>query len=405
MANKRKASQAGSGLKEADTVKINQVVKRASEGANRYAVGEVERYDQKNEMFKRPRWDPSVEYCAKFYGVFMPREDKPGYTLLDLAFKNAAWWLELGFAKGVLGGKEGLFAWDAKQWGETKPPTGLKLKVDDPVKMAKVVKKVARYFGASLVGICELDRRWVYSYSYHMQTKEHAPVEIPEECKYAIATAVEMDYEAMRTSPALTQGAATGLGYSEEAFTAGLLAQFIRALGYQGIPQGNDTSCSIPVAIDAGLGELSRSGQLITPEFGPRVRVSKVFTDMPLVSDNPIEFGVWEFCRKCEKCAIHCPSQAIIYGEPTEEIHNISNRKGLLRWPINAEKCFAFWAAQGGSCANCIRVCPFNKPPGRLHSWVRWGVQHTRWLDSLFVRADDLLGYGKQISNDEFWRK
>jgi epoxyqueuosine reductase len=390
-------------LKPATLEKIGLVPKSVSKGAGRYVVGEVAQYDQKNEMFKRPRWDSSVENCAKFYGVAMPEEDKPGYTLLDLAFKNAAWWLELGFAKGILGGKEGLFAWDAKQWGETKPPTGLKLTVDDPVRMTGIVKKVARFFRASLVGVCELDRRWIYSSSYHMVTKEHEPVVIPEDCKYAIVTAVEMDYEALKTSPAYPQGAATGLGYSEEAFTAGLLAQFIRALGYKAIPQGNDTSCSIPIAIDAGLGELSRSGLLITPEFGPRVRVSKVFTDLPLVPDKPIEFGVWDFCRKCRKCATYCPAQAIIYGEPTEEIHNISNREGLLRWPINAEKCFAFWAAQGGSCANCVRVCPFNKPPGWLHNRVRWGLKHTRWLDSLFVRADDLLGYGKQLKGSEYW--
>ena len=71
-----------------------------------------------------------------------------------------------------------------------------------------------------------------------MQTKEHAPVEIPQEFTYAIATAVEMDYDGISTSPAYPQGAATGLGYPEEAFTAGLLAQFIRGLGYEAITQG-----------------------------------------------------------------------------------------------------------------------------------------------------------------------
>lgn len=397
--------QVTSELKQASPDKINSVSKRASEGANRYVVGEVELFDQKNEMYKRPRWDPSVEFGTKYYGIVMPKEDKPGYTLLDMALKNAAWWLELVFAQSILGGKVGLLAWDTKQWGDSKPPTGLKLSIDDPAKMTKRVKKAARFFGADLVGVCELDKRWIYSNSYHMQTKEYAPVVIPDEFKYAIVTAVEMDYDALRTSPAYPQGAATGLGYSEEAFTAGLLAQFVRALGYKAIPQGNDTSCSIPLAIDAGLGELSRSGQLITPKFGPRVRISKVFTDLPLVTDKPIEFGVWEFCRKCEKCASNCPGQAILYGEPTTEVHNISNRQGLLRWPINAEKCLAFWAAQGGSCANCIRVCPFNKPPGWLHSSVRWGVKYTRWLDSLFIWVDDFLGYGKQIKADEFWNK
>ncbi|GAG47254.1 unnamed protein product, partial [marine sediment metagenome] len=87
-----------SGLKPANPDKIDSVPKRTMEGAARYVVGKAERYDQKNEMFKRPRWDPSVEFGKKFYGVAMPKEDRPGYTLLDLAFKNAAWWLELGFA-------------------------------------------------------------------------------------------------------------------------------------------------------------------------------------------------------------------------------------------------------------------------------------------------------------------
>ncbi len=398
-----KGNKANSELKPTSPDKIKSVPKRASEGAGRYVVGEVERFDQKSEMFKRPRWDESVAYGQKYYGIVEPNEDKSGYTLLDMAFKNAAWWLELVFAQGILGGKVGLFAWDAKQWGDSRPPKGLKMAVDDPERMSSHVKKAAKFFGASLVGICELDRRWIYSHSYHMQTKEHAPVEIPEDCRYAIVTAVEMDYEALKTSPAWPQGAATGLGYSHEAFTGGLLAQFIRSLGYKAIPQGNDTSCSIPIAIDAGLGELSRSGQLITPEFGPRVRISKVFTDLPLVPDEPIEFGVWDFCRKCRKCAEACPGQAIMHGEPTEEIHNMSNRKGLLRWPINAEKCMAFWASQGGSCANCIRVCPFNKTPGWLHTSVKWGVKHARWLDPLFIWGDDLFGYGKQISADKFW--
>lgn len=375
----------------------------AAKGASRYVVGEVQRFDQKNEMFKRPRWDESVAFGTEFYQGHMPREDKPGYTLKDLFFANTAWWLELGFARGILGGKEGLLAWDAKQWGETKPPKGLKLTVDDPAKMTKVIKKAARFFGASLVGICQLDKRWVYSHSFHMVTKEREPIEIPEECKYAIAIAVEMDYEAIQSSPTQVGDAATGMGYSKMAFTAGFLAQYIRGLGWKGIPMGNDTSLSIPIAVDAGLGELSRAGLLITRELGPRLRLSKVFTDLPLVVDSPVEFGVWDFCMKCKKCAQNCPGQAIEYGEPSDKVHNISNNSGLFRWPVNAEKCLGFWARNGGGCLNCIRVCPFNKPPGWLHSSVRWGVEHTRWLDSLFVRMDNLLGYGKQVNAEHFW--
>lgn len=92
-----------------------------------------------------------------------------------------------------------------------------------------------------------------------------------------------------------------------------------------------------------------------------------------------------------------------MHGRPTTKINNICNREGLLRWPIDAEKCFGFMARTGSDCGACIRVCPFNKLSGVLHDWVRWGVKNTRWLDSLFVNTDDLLGYGKQAKVEQFW--
>jgi reductive dehalogenase len=280
----------------------------------------------------------------------------------------------------------------------------LKLTVDDPVQMTRVIKKAAKFLGASLTGIGELDRRWVYSHRYAALTGEHEPIEIPPEYKYAIVMAFEMDYEAVQCSPSQVGGASGGMGYSTMAFTAYSVAHYIRCLGYKAIPTGNDTSCSIPLAIDAGLGELSRIGILITEEFGPRVRLSKVFTDLPLVPDTPIEFGVWDFCRRCEKCARLCPSQAIMYGQPTEEVHDVSNRLGLLRWPVNAPKCLGYWAANGGGCSSCIRVCPFNKPSGWMHRQVRWGVKNTPWLNPFFIKMDDLLGYGQRLKTEQFWQ-
>lgn len=50
----------------------------------------------------------------------------------------------------------------------------------------------------------------------------------------------------------------------------------------------NDTALAIPYAIKAGLGEYGRHGLLITPEYGPRVRIGKIFTDMPLAHDVPV---------------------------------------------------------------------------------------------------------------------
>jgi reductive dehalogenase len=368
-------------------------------------VDQVEPFDQKNEMFCRPLWDEKVLDLGKqFYMAEVPPRNKPGYRLKDQAMVNAAWHLENTFAQGVAGGRMGMYAWDWEQIYEyPRVPPGLKIDGSNPRAATRDIKKAAGFFGASLVGVCELDRDWVYSAAFPLSDPKPAPNDLPDDYRFAIALAIEMDYDAIRCSPASPSSAATGLGYSQMAFVAGLLAHHIRGLGYKAIACGNDTACSIPIAIDAGLGELARNGLLITPAFGPRVRLAKVLTDLPLIPDRPIEFGVWDFCLICEKCADKCPSKSIAYGEPTDKPNNISNRPGVLRWPINAETCLAFWAANGTDCANCIRSCPFNKPPGRWHDWVRWGIMHIPALNPLYLWGDNLLGYGRKANPDGFW--
>ena len=340
----------------------------------------------------------------KFYMTEVPPKNKPGFRLTDQALVNAAWHLENTFAQGVVGGRMGMYDWEWDRIFEyPRVPPGLKIDTGNPVGVTRKLKKAATFFGAALVGVSKLDKRWVYSSIYSRREQTSLPVALPDEYQYAVALAIEMDYAAIQCSPTSPASAATGLGYSKMAFIAGLLAHYIRGLGYKAIACGNDTACSIPIAIDAGLGELARNGLLITPNFGPRVRLAKVFTDLPLIPDKPIEFGVWDFCMRCEKCAQKCPSQSIMYGKPTVKPHNISNREGLLRWPVNAETCLGFWAANGTDCSNCIRSCPFNKPAGRLHDSVRWGIKNLPVLNPLFLWGDDLLGYGRRGKADNFW--
>ncbi|MBW2084257.1 MAG: reductive dehalogenase [Deltaproteobacteria bacterium] len=195
----------------------------------------------------------------------------------------------------------------------------------------------------------------------------------------------------------------TGLGYSVQAVLANLLAAFIRGLGYQAIPSGNDTALSIPLAIAAGLGELGRNGLLITPKFGPRVRICKVFTDLPLAHDTYRPFGVARFCETCKKCARNCPSRAITFGERTIEGPSMSNFSGALKWYINPEKCFLFWVKNWMDCNNCVMSCPFNRPKGKIHDLSRFLIRHAPIFDRAFLWIDDLLGYGKPLRNKRYW--
>ena len=363
------------------------------------------RFDQKQEMFKRAMWDETVQAQSQRFYREVRYKDIPGYGKRDYALRNASWNVEWSAALGNSRSNYGLYAWDGV-------PDKIRhfLEAGEHVKgslreMSRIIKKAARFFRADLVGITRVHPNWIYSHEFNLVTGEHTLLEIPENCRYAVVMAIAMDYESMRSAPTSIGGASTGLGYSGMAFSANLLACFIRGLGYQAIPCGNDTALSIPLAMAAGLGECGRLGLLITEKYGPRVRLCKVFTDLPLEVDHYRPFGVVEFCRTCGKCAAHCPSKAINGGEMTREGPSISNQSGPLKWYVDPERCFSFWAANRMDCSTCIRVCPYNKPFGILHDSVRAVSRRTTLFNRFFVWMDDWMGYGKRAPAQAFWNE
>ena len=61
------------------------------------------------------------------------------------------------------------------------------------------------------------------------------------------------------------------------------------------------------VAQMAGLGWIGRSNLLVTPQYGARVRLVTILTDMPLPPDNPSAGN----CGNCFDCLPACPVGAI----------------------------------------------------------------------------------------------
>jgi epoxyqueuosine reductase len=201
-----------------------------------------------------------------------------------------------------------------------------------------------------------------------------------------------MDVDLTRTVPSALSGSATGLGYSYDALTLLTLAQYIRNLGYRAYASMNDSSLAIPLAVQAGLGEVGRHSLLITEEYGPRLRLGRIHTDMPLVHSTPKRFGVKAFCDICNRCATACPPQAISVGAPSDKVYNRSNLVGVVKWTVDAEKCFKFWANQNTDCSICIRVCPYNRDYRRWINrvWRRLAGSRLRrlalWLDDRLVK-------------------
>ena len=369
---------------------------------------DFERFAQKNDVFRRSWWDEQIksEKSRLFYDTYRePRESwrkADGFTQKDYALRNAAWhvsdiFTELkqnedrreGFSDALSGQRE---------------VAKVKTTFSSLEEASREIKRVALGFGAGEVGITRFDKRWMYTHKFSDMSGTERPNDIPAEgLPYVIVTAQPMDYELIKTVPSALSGAATGMGYSHDALVVISVAQYIRNLGYNAIASMNDSALAIPLAIQAGLGEYGRNGLLITRKYGPRVRLGKIFTDMPLALDQPISLGVKDFCDTCRRCETACPVGAISDGEPSSERDNQSSIKGVRKWSVDGEKCFGYWVAQNSDCAICIRVCPYNKDYTKW--WNRIGQRLAGTpLRRFMLWLDVRMGFGKRMKPKRWWR-
>lgn len=116
------------------------------------------------------------------------------------------------------------------------------------------------------------------------------------------------------------------------------------------------------VALAAGLGWQGKSLLLVTPKFGPRVRLVTVLTDVDLTPDAPLK----NRCGKCRVCAEACPAQAI-RGVNTDS--HFASREEALYFDRCRTKVLDEFAKlphiTGGICGVCVAVCPFGSRAGR----------------------------------------
>lgn len=366
---------------------------------------EFERFAQRNDVFSRAFWDPSIRskqsdaFFASYRMEAAPRRGD-GFTQRDFALRNASWLIS-----DIMTDR---FAADGRREGFQAPISSdtpiapEQIPITSPANMSDEIKEVAKFFGADLCGITDLDDRWMYTSRIDVRDFSDAPHGLPEGLTSVIVLGHQMEEELVATYPSALAGAATGREYSHEASIVMQVAAYIRNLGYHAIPSMNDTALVIPYALKAGLGEYARNQMVITPEFGPRLRFSKIFTNLPVSHDAPKPLGVRAFCDICTKCADACPVKALPYGPPSTDRANVSAIKGVKKWTSNAEKCFGFWAKLSSDCAICMRVCPFNRDfsKTRHRLWLKLALSPLRklalWLDR---------GRGKRRKPSDWWSR
>ena len=279
-----------------------------------------------------------------------------------------------------------------------------KSRYGDPIANAKAIKSLSYFLGADLTGICEIPR-----YAWYSHKEDGTPIEMYH--KYAVVMLIDQGFETMEggSGDDWISGAQSMRAYLRGAEIAGVMAELLRAIGFPARPQTNADSdvLHIPLVLWAGLGELSRIGELIlNPFIGPRLKTVVLTTDIPLEVDKPIDFGLQYFCNNCLKCARECPCDAIPFGDKV--MFN-----GYEIWKPDVERCarYRLTNSKGSACGRCMKTCPLNKVVDAdgplLTQGASWLGVNAMWLKPLMVPIatwlDDRLGNGKRNPVKKWW--
>ena len=372
---------------------------QAKQGTQGLIVGEVKRYDEREHVFARNRaLRPNSEQYNLFY------KEHPEYEQFDAKRREKGG--PIGHPGTIDRPHDGpnvaatlaplATCFYLSTPDKVKPKKDPKFKRDkislSPEEATKRIKGYTRYLGADLVGITEINPLWIYSHQgeiFHENWEDWGR-EIELNHKYAVVFALEMSFDMVGPAPHTPTTIESMRNYAEGAVIATQLASFIANLGYPATAHHlrHYEAMLVPLAVDAGLGELGRLGYLMTKEFGPRVRLGAVTTDIPLICDKPVDIGIEDFCIVCKKCAVCCPSNSIPLEVQTEV-------NGTRRWKLNAETCFAYWGNIGTDCNICMQVCPWSHDRTFPHELITALITRNMFARRIFSVMDDIF-YGSR---------
>lgn len=261
---------------------------------------------------------------------------------------------------------------------------------------ARAIKALGYYLGADMIGICKAE-----DYCWHSHRDDGTPIDPYH--KYAVVMLIDQGFETMEGASGddWISGAQSMRAYMRGALIAGVMAEHLRALGFSSRAQTNADSdvLQIPVTLLAGLGELPRIGELVlNPFVGPRLKTVALTTDLPLEVDQPIDFGLRDFCSKCMKCARECPCDAISFGAPV--MYN-----GYEIWKPDVERCarYRLTNPKGSACGRCMKMCPFNTEGLLAHRAFLWMAIHLPWTRRMIAKLDDKAGHGQRNPVKKWW--
>jgi epoxyqueuosine reductase QueG len=268
------------------------------------------------------------------------------------------------------------------------------------------VKHFSRSIGADLVGIASTDR-------FEGAPPGRRPEDLLPDARSVVVMAKRIPLAIVRTIPSYHYAVSYEIINRELCALSYRVANYLEEHGYLALPLDHSTGREYfeedgkfkmladfslrHAAVMAGLGEIGAGAYLVTPRFGPRVRLVAVITAAPLRPDpmltkEPLKWGV--ICRPevCGfACIKACPAKA--FPDPQSNPPVIDHLKcRRYRYPdldIEAWRTMVELCRRGASkiereamaaklssrllgisagrifekCGICIKVCPIGAEP------------------------------------------
>lgn len=370
-------------------------------------VGPAERVDARDYIFSRIALDEGTEWYEEYYRRHpeLKKDDdrsrnkarKIGSELLEKRPVTEQMAIST-FSRAWIFGRPDYYKHSARL---KTMPTGMMLNpqkaVPDPKQMTRKIKALALFMGAGRVRIAKMNERWIYSHAaapaYGLSYDETTNY------PYVICMAFPQSNYYIKTHTGCGVNLEVGWKYSFASFVSFAIADYIKRIGYfaRPSPTTNTPYMVPPLFIDCGIGEDGRCGYTVTKEFGNNWRPGGIVTDLPLIPDKSVDFGLQDFCDKCGICADACPSGAIPHGG-RELI------RGYRKWHINSEKCYTYWASVGRTCGICQAVCPWNHANNPWHKGIREIAQRFPGLREFIIKGEEIF-YSQKPEADPEWLK
>lgn len=260
----------------------------------------------------------------------------------------------------------------------------------DALTSATEVKALAKSLGADLVGIASADVLNAFPPDpLHPQTPER----ISPHCRSVIVLACRIPVAVFRAKAAAAVQYMDMMVLRRMDVIAHKLAQALERAGHPSFTTAAQETdwdyknasygrlSTRHLGIEAGLGTFGLEVNILTPEFGPRIYLTGVLTEMELEADSPIREQVC-IGESCSRCLYSCPTDAVKHfgidkrrcAEAAQEfgfmtslrlfedfIDGDAARKKQL---VASRDAFGFWqgmlrvVGSFGDCPRCLAVCP-----------------------------------------------